>query len=77
MYWLVEIKPMPGPKRSPAVLKASEFALYGSSIVWVASVKENEAFILKTKAIGKNEATGRVVSYGKLISVSTSELTAI
>jgi hypothetical protein len=73
----VEIKSMPGPKRPPAVLQANGFALYGSSIVWIASIKENEAFILKTKAIGKNAETGRVVSYGKLIPVSISELTAI
>lgn len=68
---------MPGPKRPPAILQVNGFALYGSHIVWVASIDGVNANVKWCKAVGKSAATGKVVTYGNPIPVFTSELTAL
>ncbi len=68
---------MPGPKRPSKPLTANDFALYGSHIVWVESIDGVNANVKWCKGVGKNAETGKVVSYGKIIPVFVSELTAI
>lgn len=68
---------MPGPKPASKALQANNFALFNAHIVWVASIDGDKAQIQKTRSIGKNEATAKVASYGKPLSVYVSELIAI
>jgi hypothetical protein len=69
---------MPEPKQIPTSLKSDSFALYGNSIIWVMSIgDDSQVFIQRTKSIGKNQLTAKIVSYGQPFKVSTSELTPI